>query len=99
MLRLRSKFVFLAGFGLGYYLGTGAGEERRRQIDDLLHKVEENPTVNKLARTVRRNADEVAGVVSERVAQGVDAAGDRVADAADHAGDALASSIGRDRSA
>jgi hypothetical protein len=99
MLRFRSKFVFLAGFGLGYYLGTGAGEERRRQIDDLLHKVEDNPTVNKLARTVRRNADEVAGVVSERMAQGVDAAGDRVAEAADHAGDALTGSISRDRSA
>jgi hypothetical protein len=98
MLRLRSKFVFLAGFGLGYYLGTGAGQERRRQIDDLLHKVEDNPTVSKLARTVRRNADEVAGVVSDRMAQGVDAAGDRVAEAADHAGDALTGSISRDRS-
>jgi hypothetical protein len=98
MLRLRSKFVFLAGFGLGYYLGTGAGQERRRQIDDLLHRVEDNPTVNKLARTIRRNADEVAGVVSDRMAQGVDAAGDRVAEAADHAGDALAGSISGDRS-
>jgi hypothetical protein len=99
MLRLRSKFVFLAGFGLGYYLGTGAGPERRRQIDDLVHKVEDNPTVNKLARTIRRNGDEVAGVVSDRVAQGVDAAGDRVAEAADHAGDSLAGSISGDRSA
>jgi hypothetical protein len=99
MLRLRSKFVFLAGFGLGYYLGTGAGQERRRQIDDLLHRVEDNPTVNKLARTIRRNADEVAGVVSDRMAQGVDAAGDRVSEAADHAGDALAGSISGDRSA
>jgi hypothetical protein len=41
----------------------------------------------------------VAGVVSDRMAQGVDAAGDRVAEAADHAGDALTGSISRDRSA
>jgi hypothetical protein len=96
MLRIRSKLVFLAGFGLGYYFGTGAGEDRRRQLDDMLHKVEENPTVNKLRSTVRRNVDEVASTVSGKVADTVDAAGDRVSDAVDSTGDRVSASVAPD---
>jgi uncharacterized protein YjbJ (UPF0337 family) len=86
-MRFGSKFSFLTGLGIGYYLGTGAGPERREQLDRVLQRVEENPQVKKVRDTVRRNAGDVADAASERVERTMDAAGQKVAEAVDAAGD------------
>jgi hypothetical protein len=92
-MKFGSKFTFLAGLGLGYYLGTGAGPERREQIDKLLQRVEENPQVKKVSQTLRRNASDVADAASQRVGTVVDAAGQKVADTVDSAGDKVEGTV------
>jgi hypothetical protein len=93
-MRFGSKFNFLIGLGVGYYLGTGAGPERREQLDRVLRRVEENPQVKKVRDTVRRNASDVADAASERVERTVDAAGQKVADAVDTVGDKVEGTVG-----
>jgi tripartite-type tricarboxylate transporter receptor subunit TctC len=95
-MRFGSKFSFLAGMGVGYYLGTGAGPERREQLDKVLRRVEENPQVKKVRDTVRRNAGDVADAAGERVERTVDAAGQRVADVVDTAGDKVEDAVAPD---
>jgi tripartite-type tricarboxylate transporter receptor subunit TctC len=95
-MRIGSKFNFLAGLAVGYYLGTGADPERREQLDRALRRVEENPQVKKVRDTVRRNAGEVADAASERVERTVDAAGQRVADTVDTVGDKVEGTVAPD---
>jgi hypothetical protein len=86
-MRLGSKLSFLVGLGAGYYLGTGAGPERREQLDRYLRKIEDNPQVARLTSTVRKNVHEVADAASDRVGRTVDAAGQKVAETVDAVGD------------
>jgi hypothetical protein len=95
-MKFGSKFSFLAGLGLGYYLGTGAGPERREQLDRMLRRVEENPQVKRVSDTLRRNAGDVADAASERVERTVEAAGQRVADTVDSVGDKVEGAVGPD---
>jgi hypothetical protein len=90
------KFSFFAGLAVGYYLGTGAGPERREQIDRLIRRVEENPQVKRVRDTVRRNADDVAQAAGERVASTVDTAGQRVASTVDSVGDKVEDTVAPD---
>lgn len=98
-MRFGSKFSFLAGLAVGYYFGTGAGPERREQLDRVLHKVEENPQVQRLRKTVRRNAEEVADAAGQRVEQTMDAAGRKVADTVDQVGDKVEGAVSPDNGA
>lgn len=44
----RVRFAFLTGFGLGYYLGAKAGEERYKQIRQTLDRARRSELVNKI---------------------------------------------------
>jgi hypothetical protein len=92
-MRFGSKFSFLAGLGVGYYLGTGAGPERREQLDRVLQRFEDNPQVQRVTSTLRRNVNDVAEAASDRVGRTVDAAGQRVADVVDTAGDKVEGAV------
>ena len=93
-MRLGSKLSFLAGLGVGYYLGTGAGPERREQLDRYLRKIEDNPQVARITSTVRRNATEVADAATERVGRTVDLAGQKVAETVDAVGEKVEGVVG-----
>jgi len=69
---MRAKWVFLAGLGVGYVLGSRAGRERYEQIVAVVRRVKDNPTVQEAAGLVQAQAGRLAHtgreMVSERIA-------------------------------
>ncbi|HEY3505003.1 MAG TPA: hypothetical protein VGN37_19735 [Actinocatenispora sp.] len=70
---MRAKWVFLAGLGVGYVLGSRAGRERYEQIVAAARRVKDNPTLQEAAGVVQAQAGRLATT-------GKDALGDRIAD-------------------
>ena len=97
-MRFGSKLSFLVGLGVGYYVGTGAGPERREQLDRLLRKIEDNPQISRVTSTVRKNVSDVADAAGQRVERTMDAAGQRVASTVDAVGDKVEGVVGPDGS-
>lgn len=62
------KAAFVAGFAIGYVLGTKAGRERYEQIVRAAKRVRENPTVQTVAGVVQEQT-------SRLTAKGRDAIG------------------------
>jgi hypothetical protein len=69
---MRTKWVFLAGLGAGYVLGSRAGRERYEQLIAALRRVKDSPTVQEAAGVVQAQAGRLAHtgreMVSERIA-------------------------------
>lgn len=69
---MRAKWVFLAGLGAGYVLGSRAGRERYEQLIAALRRVKDSPTVQEAAGVVQAQAGRLAHtgreMVSERIA-------------------------------
>ena len=69
---MRAKWVFLAGLGVGYVLGSRAGRERYQQLVGVVRRVKDNPTVQEAAGLVQAQAGRLAHtsreMVSERIA-------------------------------
>lgn len=56
------KMAFVAGFAIGYVLGTKAGRERYEQLLRAAKRVRENPTVQSAAGLVQAQVSRVAGM-------------------------------------
>lgn len=69
---MRAKWVFLAGLGVGYVLGSRAGRERYEQLVAGLRRVKDSPTVQEAAGVVQAQAGRIAHtgreMVSDRIA-------------------------------
>jgi hypothetical protein len=61
---MRFRTGLVAGFALGYYFGTKAGNERYRQIEDYLTQVRSSTTVRQLVTRLGELAE--AGVARGR---------------------------------
>ena len=59
------KLGLATGFGAGYYLGSKAGRERYRQLQDLLRKAKESEAVGTAAEKARAAVDMAKGKVEE----------------------------------
>jgi hypothetical protein len=66
---MRMKIAFVAGFGLGYYLGTMAGRERYQQINRAVRKVKGSETF----QTAEEKAKAVVDLGVERAKDAVEA--------------------------
>lgn len=55
------------GFAAGYVVGATASDERRRQVQDVLKRVRENPRVQHVGEVAARDAKRIGGAVEERV--------------------------------
>lgn len=69
---MSAKWVFLAGLGVGYVLGSRAGRERYEQLVAMARRVTDNPTVQEAAGLVQAQAGRLAHsgreLVSDRLA-------------------------------
>jgi hypothetical protein len=68
------KLTLLVAFGLGYVLGSKAGQERYAQIMNTVDKVRQDPRVQEKAHQVADTARQQAPFVADKVSSAASAA-------------------------
>ncbi|MGH9231285.1 MAG: YtxH domain-containing protein [Acidimicrobiales bacterium] len=69
---MRFKLGAAIGFAAGYLVATRASDERRRQVDDAIERVRENPRVRHVSEVVTRDAKRIGDAVEDRFAKTAD---------------------------
>lgn len=80
---MKFKLGLVIGFAAGYWVGTQADEERKRQVDDTVQKIRGNPRVQRVTDTVSRSAGRVTDAVEERLVDTASGATDTAASSAE----------------
>lgn len=62
-----AKLSFLAGFGVGYVLGSKAGRERYEQIRRAYAQAKDDPRLQSLAGLAQARADDVLSSLRARM--------------------------------
>jgi hypothetical protein len=76
---MKFKLGLAIGFAAGYWAGTQADEERKRQVEEVVDKVRGNPRVQRVSDTVSRSAVRITDAVEERLVDTAGGAADKVA--------------------
>jgi hypothetical protein len=69
---MRFKLGAAIGFAAGYLVAVNASEERRRQVDDAIQRVRDNPRVRHVSEVVTRDAKRIGDAVEDRFAKTAD---------------------------
>jgi hypothetical protein len=69
---MRFKLGAAIGFAAGYLVAAKASEERRRQVDDAIQRVRDNPRVRHVSEVVTRDAKKIGDAVEDRFAKTAD---------------------------
>jgi hypothetical protein len=69
---MRFKLGAAIGFAAGYLVAAKASDERRRQVEDAIQRVRENPRVRHVTEVVTRDAKRIGDAVEDRIAQTAD---------------------------
>jgi gas vesicle protein len=67
------------GFAAGYLAAAKASDDRRRQVDDAIQRVRENPRVRHVSEVVSRDAKRIGDAVEDRFAKTADTVVESVA--------------------
>ena len=65
------RLSFLAGFGVGFVVGTRAGRERYEQIKNLASQAKDSPAVQQAAGAAQAQAANLASKAKDQAAQRV----------------------------
>jgi hypothetical protein len=76
---MRFKLGAAIGFAAGYLVAAKASDERRRQVDDAIQRVRDNPRLRHVSEVVTRDAKKIGDAVEDRLAKTADNVGDTVA--------------------
>ena len=76
---MRFKLGAAIGFAAGYLAAVYSSAERRRQVDDAVKRVRENPRVRHVSEVVTRDAKKIGDAVEDRFAKTADNVVDTVA--------------------
>ena len=91
---MRFKLGAAIGFVAGYLVAAKASEERRRQVDDAIQRVRDNPRVRHVSEVVTRDAKKIGDAVEDRFAKTADNVVDTVAGTVEPADTSTSSSGG-----
>jgi hypothetical protein len=69
---MRFKLGAAIGFAAGYLIAAKASDERRRQVDDAIQRVRDNPRVRHVSDVVTRDARRIGDAVEDRFAKTAD---------------------------
>jgi hypothetical protein len=69
---MRFKLGLAVGFAAGYLVAAKASDDRRRQVDDAIQRVRENPRVRHVGEVVSRDAKRIGDAVEDRFAKTAD---------------------------
>jgi hypothetical protein len=76
---MRFKLGVAIGFAAGYLAASKSSDDRRRQIDDAIHRMRENPRVRHVSDVVSRDARRLGDAVEERFTKTADTVVESVA--------------------
>lgn len=76
---MRFKLGLAVGLAAGYWAASMSNEERRRQLDEMVQRIRENPRVQHVSETVSRDARRIGDAVESRLVSGADVATDAIA--------------------
>jgi hypothetical protein len=76
---MKFKLGLVIGFAAGYWVGTQADEERKRQVEETVGKIRGNPRVQRVTDTVSRSAVRITDAVEERLVESTSGAANSVA--------------------
>jgi hypothetical protein len=76
---MKFKLGLAIGFAAGYWAGTQADDERKRQVEEAVDKLRGNPRVQRVTDTVSRSAVRITDAVEERLVDTAGGAADKVA--------------------
>ena len=68
---MRYRFMFLAGFAVGFITGARAGRERYEQIKTVARKAKDSPAMQQAAGAAQAQAASLARSAKDRAAQRV----------------------------
>jgi hypothetical protein len=91
---MRFKLGAAIGFAAGYLVAARASEERRRQVDDAIQRVRDNPRVRHVSEVVTRDAKKIGDAVEDRFAKTADNVVETVAATVEPAGTSTTSGSG-----
>lgn len=97
---MRFKLGAAIGFAAGYLVAVNASEERRRQVDDAIQRVRDNPRVRHVSEVVTRDAKRIGDAVEDRFAKTADNVVETVAatvEPGSSAGSDMSTSSGSDK--
>lgn len=77
--RMRFKLGLAVGLAAGYWAASMSNEERRRQLEEVVQRIRENPRVQHVSETVTRDARRIGDAVESRLVAGADVAADAIA--------------------
>jgi hypothetical protein len=80
---MKFKLGFVAGFAVGYWVGSTPSDERRTKVEELWSGVRENPRVQRIADTVTTDAHRVTDAVEQRLVNTADGATRAIAGSGD----------------
>jgi gas vesicle protein len=69
---MRFKLGAAIGFAAGYLVAARASDERRRQVDDAIQRLRDNPRVQHVSEVVTRDAKKIGDAVEDRFAKTAD---------------------------
>ena len=67
--KMRRRITFLAGFAVGFVVGTRAGRERYEQMLKLSRKAWEHPAVQQATHTAGAKATELSKAAGQKAAE------------------------------
>lgn len=76
---MRFKLGLAVGLAAGYWAASMSNEERRRQLEEIVQRIRENPRVQHVSETVTRDARRIGDAVESRLVAGADVAADAIA--------------------
>jgi hypothetical protein len=76
---MRFKLGVAVGVAAGYWAASRSNEERRRQLEEAVQRIKENPRVQHVTETVSRDARRIGDAVESRLVSSADVAADTIA--------------------
>lgn len=67
------------GIAAGYWAAAQSNEERRRQMEETVQRIRQNPRVQHVTETISRDARRIGDAVESRLVAGADGAADAIA--------------------
>lgn len=72
--RVKFKLGLALGFIAGYWAGSRSDEQRKREVDEAVRRVREDPRVQRVGETVSQRAARLGDAVEHRLVGGADGA-------------------------
>jgi hypothetical protein len=65
---VRFKLGLALGFAAGYWAGSRSDEQRRKEVDEVVRRIREDPRLQRVGETMSHGVERLGDAVEQRVA-------------------------------